>query len=87
MRRMRAYAGEGSVGTRVGPIVINRRRGRSGTMPIAYDTAVDVTGGVETGVDNLRAPWTRQRQHDGDPQNVVEHGRSDASTGNAALVQ
>src|SRR6185503_1465779 len=86
-RRLRARAGEGSVGTRVGPIVINLRRGRSGTMPVASDGPAGVIGGVETGVDNLRGPGSRQRQHDGDPQTVVEHVRSDASTGNADMVQ
>jgi hypothetical protein len=66
----------GSVGIRVCPIVINLRRGRSGTMPIACDTRVGVMmGGVETSMANLRGPGTGQRQHDGDPQNVVEHGR------------
>jgi hypothetical protein len=73
---MRARADYGSVGTRVCPIVINLRRGGSDPMPIACDTPAGVIGGVETGMDNLRGPGTRQRQHDGDPQNVVEHGRS-----------
>jgi hypothetical protein len=73
---MRAGADYGSVGTRVCPIVINLRRGGSGMMTIACETPVRVIGGVETGVDNLRGPGTRQRQHDGDPQNVVEHGPS-----------
>jgi hypothetical protein len=73
---MRARADYGSVGTRVCPIVINLGRGGSDTMPIARDTPAGVIGGVETGMDNLRGPGTRQRQHDGDPQNVVEHGPS-----------
>jgi hypothetical protein len=73
---MRACADYGCVGTCVCPIVINLRRRGSGTMPIACDAPVGVIGGVETSVDKLRGPGTRQRQHDGDPQNVVEHGRS-----------
>ena len=83
---MRARADYICVGTRVCSGVVNVRRRGNATVPIARDAPVPVMGGVETGVDNLALHPTRQRQRDGDPQNV-EHGRSDPSTGNADSEQ
>ena len=73
---MRACGDYRSVATRVCPIVINLRRGRGGTIQVADDEPAGVIGGVETDVDQLRGHGSRQREHDGNPQNVEEHGRS-----------